>query len=113
MNRDSYRNMMQGLRAQTRAAVSQYAIGRDFTNNGIQYSVLAIREPGRMPRYSMRTRLLSERPRRALAADAMAWAAEYRHMAKRWPFARASNLKAARACIAEASAYSTVFNRLP
>ncbi|WP_152621575.1 hypothetical protein [Bradyrhizobium japonicum] len=113
MNRAAYRKLMQGLRAETRAAVQQYGIGRDFVAGGVRFIITAERPPGRMPRYYLRTSRLSERPRRALAVDALAWAAEYRRTAQRYPMGRVINLEAARRCVLEAATYRTNFNALP
>lgn len=122
MNRAQYRQIMQAARAEARQAAARLSKAnapiirnRWFNLSGVDYSVTVTRFPGanRASSVTVKTSRLSQRPRRALAAEALHWAADYRNAARKWAFARPRNSAAARACVAEASAYSTVFNRLP
>ncbi|UFX42084.1 hypothetical protein HAP47_0022755 [Bradyrhizobium sp. 41S5] len=109
MNRDAFRRTISALRAEARGRRHNVATFW-IVCNGTEFTARAERAAGPV---ALRTSRLSCRPRRALAAEALHWAAYYRRAAKNSPMARARNLEAARECIAEASAYHSVFNRLP
>ncbi|MCP1852817.1 MULTISPECIES: hypothetical protein [unclassified Bradyrhizobium] len=109
MNRDAFRRTISALRAEARGRRHHVATFW-IVCNGVEFTARAERAIGPV---DLRTSRLSCRPRRALAAEALRWAAHYRRAAKHSPIARARNLEAARECIAEAAAYHSVFNRLP
>ncbi len=120
LTRAGYRAMLHRMRSDIREGLKRNSYFRSCSHveiNGAPYSVFISRErSGRTVESRFNTSLLSERPRRQLAADALAWAARYRRdAARRWHSdgMRARDIAAARACIAEAAAYRTAFNRLP
>lgn len=112
MNRDQYSAQISALRFEARKMRTARPAGTSLwlVCNGVSYT--AFKQWG-LGAVSLRTSMLSERPRRALACGALYWAGEYRRMAKASSIGRARNLAAARACLAEASAYRSAFNYLP
>lgn len=117
MNRIEYRALMQRVRTAAKEGVKRqwhFAAVERFDNGGAPYSVMVKRETaGGRAAYSVKTSLLSERPRRQLAADSLAWAARFREEVRRGRYDRRRGIAAARACIAEAADYRTAFNCLP
>jgi hypothetical protein len=122
MNRAQYRAMMHDARAESRRRSAslprpfgQCFVTRGFQVAGIFYTFRVERIVGARHSFSVtvKTSRLSERPRRALAADALQWARYYGNAARRDRQSRAMHIRAARACLVEASAAFSVFNRLP
>lgn len=109
MNRDAFRRTISALRSEARGRRHKIATFW-IVCNGTEFTARAKRAAGPV---TLRTSRLSCRPRRALTAEALQWAAYYRRAAKNSPMCRARNLEAARECIAEAATYRTAFNRLP
>jgi hypothetical protein len=117
MNRNEYRDLMRRVRTAAKDGAKRqwhFVAAERFENNGSPYTVLVKRlSSGGRAAYEVKTSLLSERPRRQLAADALQWAAWYRNVARTMRHVRAQNIRAARLCISEAADYRSAFNRLP
>ena len=85
-------------------------------HRGVLFGIYATRDNGRpIEPARVAVRILGERAWRGKAASALTWAATYRVAARKaWNDSlRQSNIRAARACIAEARAYYTGFAALP
>lgn len=102
-----FKSLMSGLRAHARK--SRKKATTQIRLNDTLYTLVA---PADNTPIILKTSMISQRPRKALIADALQWAARYRLDAKQNPI-RNISIGAAKISVAEARSHRTRFDALP